>query len=88
MYSGTVLNVVQLAATSTADVTLAWFAAASIPNDMPSWAVASKMPLLSKMSETTGARSVLSDVVAGPANIVFRWPRTFRTGVDEVLLVL
>ena len=78
----------QLAATSTADVTLAWFAATSISNGMPSWAVASKMPLLPKMSETTGTRSVLSDVVAGPANIVFRWFRTFGTGVDEVLLVL
>jgi hypothetical protein len=47
------------------------------------------MPLLpKKISETTGIRGVLSDVVAGPANIGFRWFRSLWTGVDEVLVVL
>lgn len=79
----------QLAATSTADVTFTWFGTASITNGMPSWAVASKMSLLPKrISETTGIRGILSDVVAGPANICFRWFRTLWTGVDEVLVVL
>ena len=89
MYYGTVLNVVQLATTSTADVTIAWFATASIANGMLSWAVASKMPLLpNTMSETNGTSNVLSDVVAGPANIGFRWFRTLGTGIDVVLEVL
>lgn len=89
MYYGTVLDVVHLAATSTADVTFGWFATASITNGMPSRAVASKMPLLPNMvSDTIGIRSNLSDVVAGPTNIVFRWIRTLGTAVDEVLMVL
>ena len=89
MYYGTVLDVVHLAATSTANVTFGRFATAIITNGMPSWAVASKMPLLpNMMSDTTGIRTILSDVVAVSTYIAFRWLRTLRTGVDEVLMVL
>ena len=89
MHYGTVLDVVQLAATSTADVTFAWFATASIANGMLSWAVANKMPMLSNMkSEITGTGKVLSNIVAGPADIVFRWYGTLGTGINVVLEVL
>jgi hypothetical protein len=89
LYYGTVLDVVHFATTSTADVTFGWFATARITNGIPSWAIASKMTLLPNMMlDTTGIRSNLSDVAAGPTYIVFRWLRTLWTGVDEVLMVL
>lgn len=89
LYYRTVLDVVQLAATSTANVTFARFATASIANGMLTWAVASKMPLLTNiMSETTEIKGVQSNVMTGPANIVFRRFRTLWTGIDEVLEML
>jgi hypothetical protein len=86
LYIGAVLDVVQLASTSTADVTFAWFATARITHGMLNWAITKKVPWLVVTSQKVGARRrSCSHVVTDLAHVILWRMCAFRAVVYEML---
>jgi hypothetical protein len=86
LYDRAVLDVVQLAATCSADVTFAWFASASITDGMLSRAITKKMPSLAVIrSETSRAKSTRTNIVTDLAYIILGRACTLRAVIYEML---
>jgi len=84
---GAVLDVVQLASTSTADVTFAWFATARITHGMLNWAIAKKVPwlMVTKSENRRTRRSRCSHVITDLAHVIWWRMCAFRAFVYEML---